>query len=89
MSTAKTVGAIANLFMTAQRFVFKQVFPMPQEGPAQARFSLSFATVGMGAPANDWPARCEAFSWNVGFFRQQILFSVSKISSASANTIYR
>ena len=28
MSTVKTVGAIANLFMTAQWFVFKQVFRM-------------------------------------------------------------
>ena len=28
ISTAKTVGAIANLFMTAQLFVFKQVFLM-------------------------------------------------------------
>ena len=28
MPTAKTVGAIANLFMTAQWFVFKQVFRM-------------------------------------------------------------
>ena len=26
------------------------------EAPAQARVSLSFATVGMCAPANDWPA---------------------------------
>ena len=30
MSTAKTVRAIVNLFMTAQRFVFKQVFRMSQ-----------------------------------------------------------
>ena len=30
MSTAKTVGAIANLSMTTQRFVFKQVFRMSQ-----------------------------------------------------------
>ena len=37
------------------------------------RHGLSFATVGM----------C------VGFFRKQIFLSVSKISSASANIIYR
>ena len=40
------------------------------EGPAQARFSLISATLAMCAPANDRPARCELFSWNVGFSRQ-------------------
>ena len=69
--------------------LYSSTYEALQEDPAQARFSLISATLAMCAPANDRPARCELFSWNVGFSRQQILFSVSRYYLASADIIKR
>ena len=66
------------LWMPAKRVSVWCAVAAVLEGPAKARFRLICATLAMCAPANDRSARCELFSWNVGFSRQQILFSVSR-----------
>ena len=56
-----------------------------QEGPAQARFRLSFATVGwLAGVMRGFQLKCWIFLPVNILERQQILFSVSKISLASA-----